>query len=270
MAGDGTFSRAPQSTDGSPFVVRAGPADPGRTRTAEETAVHPDPRDRSNRRALTAARMLRLQRVAGNRAVAAALQRVPDGGTTGIVHPGRFVNAGRSQLGNQLGFRSAGQYIVNGIEIVFDLDPGVRAGYRTLQPRQWTGPEAVYFKTGLPLGTPWHTMRRSGGDAPDDPEAESQRLTDQALVYDDSPGPSVLGHLGHSWIHTVQNFTGWVEGVPLSGGGPQRLTEVVAWNSVISVINPEASADGTGGGSYQPTAYTRSGTGWVPLDPPPL
>ena len=65
----------------------------------------------------------------------------------------------------------------------------------------------------------------------------------------------------------MQNFTGWVEGRPRAGGATQRLTEVVAWYSVISVVNPQAADGGTG---YESTGFTRSGTGWVPTEHPGL
>jgi hypothetical protein len=214
---------------------------------------------------------LRLQRLAGNSAVVASLQRQSgDAGSSSPsagVHAGRFLNSGTSLLGRVLGFRSSGPYYVNGVEIVFDLDPGVRSRYSVLRPRQWSGPEAVYFKTGPPLGSPWQTRSRGNGAGPDDPQPESQRVTNTAVVYDDSPGPSVLGHLRHTWIHAVQNFTGWVEGQPRGGGDFRRLTEVVAWHSVVSVVNPEA---GDGGTVYQPMGFTTSGTGWVPTTPPAL
>lgn len=214
--------------------------------------------------------LLRLQRLAGNAAVVASVQRQShDAGSSspGVVHPGRFLNSGTSQLGRALGFHGSGQYYVNGIEIVFDLDPGVRARYSALRPRQWSGPEAVFFKTGPPLGSRWQTQSRGEGAGPDDPQPESQRVTDTAVIYDDSPGASVLGHLGHTWVHAVQNFTGWVEGKPRKGGDFQRLTEVVAWHSVLSIVNPQAADGGT---SYQPMGFTTTGTGWVPTVPPNL
>lgn len=215
--------------------------------------------------------VLQLQRLAGNAAVATAVQRqrrgdAAAGATTGV-QPGRFSNSGTSQLGRTLGFHSVGPYFTNGIEIVFVLDPGARARYTSLRPRQWSGPEAVFFKTGQPLGSAWRTMHRGNGSGPDDPLPESQRVDDHAVIYDDSPGASALGHIGHTWIHAVQNFTGWVEGRPTSGGAPRRLTEVVAWHSVVSVVNPTAGSDA---GSYQPMGFTRSGTGWVPTDAPNL
>ncbi|WP_309111405.1 hypothetical protein [Saccharothrix sp.] len=214
---------------------------------------------------------LRLQRMAGNSAVVASVQRQNrDAGSSSRgtgVGAGRFLNSGTSLLGRALGFRSSGPYYVNGVEIVFDLEPGARSRYSVLRPRQWSGPEAVYFKTGPPLGSPWQTRSRGNGAGPDDPQPESQRVTDTAVVYDDSPGPSVLGHLGHTWIHAVQNFTGWVEGKPRTGGDFRRLTEVVAWHSVISVVNPQAADGGT---AYQAMGFTTSGTGWVPTEPPGL
>jgi len=176
--------------------------------------------------------LIDLQRLAGNAAVVASLQRQSqDGGSTSGsagVHAGRFLNSGTSLLGRALGFHSSGSYYVNGIEIVFDLDPGARSQYSVLRPRQWSGPEAVYFKTGPPLASRWQIRLRDSGAGSDDPQPESQRVTNRAVIYDDSPGPSVLGHLGHTWIHAVQNFTGWVEGKPKKGGDFRRLTEVVA------------------------------------------
>jgi hypothetical protein len=218
--------------------------------------------------------LLGLQRTAGNAATVASIQRDPlDGGAapTGVVHPGRFVNSGTSALGRQLGFQGVGPFFLNGVEIVFDLDPGVRARYRDLRPRQWSGPEGVFFKTGVPLGSPWHVASNGPGGGADDPMPQSQRVTDQAVIFDDSPGPPMIAHAGHTWVHTVQNFTSWVEGVPLNGGSPQRLTEAMAWYSVISVVNPDAANTGAGSrGTYQSMGFTNTGPGWVPVAPPPL
>lgn len=211
-----------------------------------------------------------LQRLAGNAAVAASIQRQaapPGAGTKAGIQPGRFSNSGASLLGRSLGLQRVGPYFVNGIEIVFPLDPGARTRYRELRPRQWSGPEAVYVKSGPPLGSPWQTRLRGPGSGPDDPLPQSQRVDNAAVIYDDSPGPSVLGYVGKTWIHGIQNFTGWVEGRKSSGGPMERLTEVVAWHSVISIWNPDAA---TGGTAYQANALTRSGTGWVPLGPPAL
>lgn len=105
-------------------------------------------------------------------------------------------------------------------------------------------------------------MSRGPGAGADDPLPESRRVTDRAVVFDDSPGFSVLGHPGHTWVHVVQNFTCWVEGRPRAGGATRRLTEVLAWHSVISVVKVVDEDQ------YRATPLTRSGTGWVPTDPP--
>jgi hypothetical protein len=109
---------------------------------------------------------------------------------------------------------------------------------------------------------------RGTGSGPDDPTPESQRVDASAVVYDDSPGFPVTGHLGHTWVHCVQNFTGWVEGRPRAGVGVRRLTEVVAWHSVVSVIDPEATRERAP--NYQEFGLTRSGTGWSPTEAPTL
>jgi hypothetical protein len=218
--------------------------------------------------AFGATAVLRLQHLAGNAAATAAVQRqrAHDASTAPPpgVQPGRFANSGTSRLGRVLGLHNTGPYFVNGIEIVFPLDPGARARYRLLRPRQWSGPEAVFFKSGPPLGSAWHTQSRGDGSGPDDPYPESQRVDADAVVYDDSPGPSLIGHARHTWIHAVQNFTGWVEGVPASGGAAERLTPVVAWHSVVSLVRPDTNS----ATSFTSTGFTRSGTGWVPTEAP--
>lgn len=140
-------------------------------------------RGSSTRRAARAEHeaIIRIQRAAGNAAVAdllghyglPAVQRQADAGAAGAttgVEAGRFFNTGTSRLGQTLGFRSSGPYFVNGVEIVFALQPGARGRYRELRPRQWSGPEGVFVKTGQPLGSPWRTMSRGPGAGPDDPE----------------------------------------------------------------------------------------------------
>ncbi len=214
--------------------------------------------------------LLQIQHLAGNGAAVVAVQRQSDAGTNVVpsVRPGRFVNSGSSQLGRPLGFHPAGWHFTNGIEVIFDLDSGAAAYFSDLRPRQWSGPEAEYFKTGHPAFSPWQTKRRGPGSGADDPQPENQRVTDKAVVFYDSPGPSA--YPGHTWIHAVQNFTCWVEGRPKAGGAARRLTEVVSWHSVISVVNPDATGDAGAAGVYRETSQTRSGTGWVATDPPSL
>ncbi len=180
----------------------------------------------------------------------------------------------------ELGYEPSGQpprallerhRVLERVELVFDIDPGLLAHYDDVRPRQWSGPEAVYFKKGPPFTSPWHTALNDRGTGPDDPLPESRRTTAQSVVYDDAPGPVMSGRIKSTWVHAVQNFTGWVEGRPRTGGPAQQHCEVVPWHSVISVANPEAEANGgSGAQAWQVTGFTRSGTGWVPLGPAPI
>ncbi|MGW5152446.1 hypothetical protein [Rhodococcus koreensis] len=213
--------------------------------------------------------LLQIQRLAGNAAAFVAVQRQSDARTAApAVRAGRLINSGSGQLGNPLGFHGVGWHFTNGVEVIFDLDPGAAAYFSGLQPRQWSGPEAEYFKTGHPAFSPWQTKLRGPGGGADDPLPQNQRVTDKALIFYDSPGPSAFGHRGHTWIYAVQNFTCWVEGRPKMGGATRRLTEVLSWHSVISVVNPDAAGDAGDPGRYTETSLTRSGTGWVATDLP--
>ena len=79
-------------------------------------------------------------------------------------------------------------------------------------------------------------------------------------------------HLGNrtSWLHVIQNFTGWIEGTPVSGGQAERLCEVAAWYSIVSIVdsnwdNPSGPPD------WQRMGFNKTDTGWTDVNvTPPL
>lgn len=94
--------------------------------------------------------------------------------------------------------------------------------------------------------------------------ASEPSAADVAAYYD-SPGPDVVALYSArpllSRIVAKQNFTGWIEGQPTSGGSVQRLCDVAAWYSVVSLIN--VSDDPRAVPRWQRFTSNEVGTGWV-------
>jgi hypothetical protein len=130
----------------------------------------------------------------------------------------------------------------------------------------------MWLKRGQPLGGDWTPVPQSGGGDADDPQPESVTRRPGRVDYYDSPGPSVLGiaprdGAAPSRAHVVQCFTGWIEGTPVGGAAPQRISPVVGWNSVVSLYNDRWDADG-GVPHWQHMGTSGAGEGWVPVAPP--
>jgi hypothetical protein len=185
-------------------------------------------------------------------------------GSSGI-GVGELRTTGSSRIkGQPLGFFVTGTYYHNGVEITFPLAKGASDMYSGLTPRQVAGPEAEYLTTRS--NHAWVTLMRDSGTGDDDPLPQNRGMYTDAAMYYDSPGPNVgpivAGTPDFHRVYCVQNFTGWLEGDPPNGGSPQRLTEMIAWHSIVDVERE--------GDTYRmnPTDRTRVGTGWSGLDPP--
>jgi hypothetical protein len=179
---------------------------------------------------------------------------------------GTLANSGPSRFG-PLGYFVQLGYYENGVQLTFRAS-AVAGGYRNLTPRQWSGPEATYTRDQVLTGS-WKTLLSDSGSGADDPLPQVQSVTPSEVTYYDAPGVSVMPILRADpnvrRVHAVQNFTGWVEGVPAGGGPAQRLSETLAWHSVVSVA--QTSAD-PAKPDFQQTGATNSGVGWVGTGPP--
>jgi hypothetical protein len=152
------------------------------------------------------------------------------------------------------------------VELQFSVGPGMFDQYRNLRPVNWSGTDAIWFKSGDPLSSPWHLYRKSGGIGLDGPEQGNAFVGMGLVAYYDNPGLhlSKIHEIGPNvtWVWLAQNFTGWVEGQPIRGGPAERLCDVVAWWSIVSVANsnwqgPVQSED------WNFTTGTDAGTGWT-------
>jgi hypothetical protein len=180
-----------------------------------------------------------------------------------------FQNTGRGITGLNLGETSQLTYIMNGVELQFKIESSAVAQYRNLRPVQYAGPEVIYGKRGSPLTSPWQTIHRSQSTGWDNPVPENVVSRGNIIAYYDSPGINVATYVGTptSRLHVVQNFTGWVVGEPISGGGVRQLCDVAAWYSVVSLVNqnfdnPDALLAGI---VFMETAPVQAGQTLVPL-----
>lgn len=181
----------------------------------------------------------------------------------------QFLNSGSGRTGRTLGPTANLTYIQNGVELQFEVTPDVQQQYRNLRPRQWSGPEVAYKKQGQPLGTQWIVAHRSQGTGADDPMPQNVFTASNLIAYYDAPGPNLTPYIGKgiSWLHVVQNFTGWIEGTSATGA-TERLCEAAAWFSIVSVVDENWQSTG-GPPRWQRVGLNRSGTGWSDVSTPP-
>lgn len=184
----------------------------------------------------------------------------------------QFLNAGSGVTRRQLGSVGVGSVYGNGVELQFRIPPSVRQQYRNIRPTQWSGTEAIWVRRGLPLEGEWQSHRQSLGAGLDDPSSQNIVAQNNLIAYYDSPGPDILvGYLLHnapSRLYSVQNFTGWIVGEPVKGGGTRQLCPVVAWYSVVDLVNmnwehPENPPQ------WQRLGDSRAGQGWAATNTPP-
>ena len=172
-----------------------------------------------------------------------------------------FANSGPPTFG-LLGYFARVGYYENGVPLTFPADADTN-----LIPRQWSGPEATYT-SDQSVGGPWNTLLNDSGTGTDDPLPQNPSVTPSTVTYYDAPGPQVIPILNADpkvkRVHSVQNFTGWVEGVPVAVAAGQRISDILAWHSVMSLVmvsdDPELD--------FQPLPLTGSEMGWVDTGPP--
>lgn len=183
----------------------------------------------------------------------------------------QFLSSGTGLTGRRLGEVGSAMFLMNGVELQFKVDANMSQRSRNLQPQQWSGPEAIWVKTGNPLTSPWTLRAKGPGSGADNPEPQNVLVSSQWVAYYDSPGPSVFSFLNPrvSRVWVVQNFTGWVSGDAVSGGARgERLCEVVGWNSVISLADSNWDTPGSTQ-NWTRVSGSGSGLGWVDVNHPP-
>jgi hypothetical protein len=154
----------------------------------------------------------------------------------------RFRNSGTAFNNQALGLRDGMGYWLNAVELTFRIsDPTVSQRYRNLKPYQWSGPDSIWLQIG---GGPWTVYQSTQGSGEDPPLDENAQTTLPTITYYDNPGMqpgqfSAFDARGATGIHVVQNFTGWVVGYPVGGGGAEQLSETIAWYSRVSIAKRE-------------------------------
>ncbi|MGW5220860.1 LGFP repeat-containing protein [Nocardia sp. NPDC004085] len=150
-----------------------------------------------------------------------------------------FLNHGVGLVGNQLGEVGVGFVYGNAVELQFAIQPAARLAFGTLRPIQWAGPSVTWVKNGNPATSPWVRYASSLGEGPDGPEPDNIVSTADVIAFYDSPGPNTVKFfdLRPSRIRAIQNFTAWISGTPALGGPEDRLCPVVAWYSIVDIID---------------------------------
>lgn len=178
----------------------------------------------------------------------------------------KFLNKGKGVMGRTLEPVFALGFWLTPVELQFSIDPAIYDRYRNLRPVNWSGPDAIWFKTGNPLSAHWQLHSSSKGIGADGPDPGNASIGRDLIAYYDNPGlPLKKIHEirpNASWVWLVQNFTGWIEGEPIAGGPAERLCEMAGWWSIVSVANSNWQDP------KQPEAWdfisgTDSGTGWA-------
>ena len=172
--------------------------------------------------------------------------------------------------GHQLGGFPLLTFFVYGVELQFAVPESVRNGYQNLAAKQWSGTEAIWLKKGPVLGGKWSQVHKSNGNGADDPDSSNVIRGKSIIAYYDSPGASTTRYFDRhpSQIYAVQNFTGWIEGEPISGGTAKHLCKVAAWYSAINIVDGNWGVSGKWP-DWQFVSGTRANTGWENTDVPP-
>jgi hypothetical protein len=149
----------------------------------------------------------------------------------------RFLNSGTGLTKRPLGMNTLLLYMMNGVELQFEANRSAMNNYRNIQPLQWSGPESIWIKKGDIFTQQWSNISQRQGNGSDNPEPESIAKEGYTIAYADDPGINIGSHGKNSRVYVVQNFTGWIDGSPKTGGSSKRLSEVVSWHSIISLFN---------------------------------
>jgi hypothetical protein len=149
----------------------------------------------------------------------------------------RFLNSGTGLTKRPLGMNTLLLYMMNGVELQFEANRSAMNNYRNIQPLQWSGPESIWIKRGDIFTQQWSNISQRQGNGSDNPEPESIAKEGYTIAYADDPGINIGSHGKNSRVCVVQNFTGWIDGSPKTGGSSKRLSEVVSWHSIISLFN---------------------------------
>jgi hypothetical protein len=178
----------------------------------------------------------------------------------------KFLNKGQGVMGRSLEPVFVLGFWVIPVELQFSIDPATYDQHRNLRPVNWSGTDAIWFKSGNPLSSLWQLHSNSKGIGPDGPDAGNTLIGRDVIAYYDNPGLPLQKireiRPNASWVWLVQNFTGWIEGEPIQNGPAERLCDVAAWWSIVSVTN-FSWQDPKLPGDWQLTSGTGSGTGWA-------
>jgi hypothetical protein len=178
----------------------------------------------------------------------------------------KFLNSGTGVMGRSLAPVSAVGFWLTPVELQFSIEPATYDRYKNLRPVNWSGTDAIWFKSGNPLTAHWQKFSSSNGIGADGPDPGNSSIGRDLIAYYDNPGlPLAKIHAirpNASWVWLVQNFTGWVEGEPIAGGAAERLCEVAAWWSIVSMANANWQ-DPKQPEAWDFTSGTGSGTGWA-------
>lgn len=205
----------------------------------------------------------------------ASVQRQTTGVPAASTLPVTFTelaSEGRSWSGQPLGSQVVLTYYLNGVELRFALHEA-ESQFTAIRPRQYGGPEAKWVLHGNPSDvSAFRVVHEGPGPGWDDPLPESVTRSAGRIGYRDSPGPEIGGLIlapegPPARIYCVQNFTGWIEGVPTGGGGPLRISPTANWYSIVGLVNTSWEARDRPP-RYVHTSQSQTGLGWRPTTAP--
>lgn len=148
----------------------------------------------------------------------------------------KFLNQGTGLFNRTLGVLDSLGFMMNAVELQFLLGDGVRTRYPRLKIVQWSGTESVWCKEGDVYKAPWKQVSSSRGSGDDSPDPGNVTSQGGVIAFYDSPGvqSGKAAYQAYSMLYVVQNFTAWVDS---DDGNGERIGELAAWHSVVSLIN---------------------------------
>src|SRR5438477_285006 len=75
----------------------------------------------------------------------------------------KFLNTGKGVMGRTLAPAFAWGFWVTPVELQFTVEPATYDRYRNLRPVNWSGTDAIWFKSGHPLTAHWQLHSSSKG-----------------------------------------------------------------------------------------------------------